>query len=464
MDVSTGASTTFKAETESFGDLEPAQIGGLIAATSDVAVVLDRDGRVCDLAVSDPDLPRDAFEGWVGQNFRETVTLESQPKVDRLLASAAGDDVTALTHVNHVRRGGEDLPIRYRAASLSDERVIAMGRDLSPLASAQRRLIAAQRNAEREYQRLRVTEARFRQYFRYTDEAALFLDAEDRVSDANPAAAARWPQYGRLTGRRLLDLLLPADRAAVAAALGEIRGGTNACVVPLRDGPLILAPLRQDRSGVLVRFAAAPAGANAGASALPLARVLEAMPDAFVVTDQSFVIQVANASFLAMTEAVAPEAVIGSPLDRWLGRPGVDLSVIRTALAEVGSLRSFATVVQGDLGQTQDVELSAARVVHADGHLVGLSIRQASLPDTMIPYRSGQQLADLVGRVPIKEIVRETTETIERLCIEAALELSGDNRASAAELLGLSRQSLYVKMRRFGIVDAEGNGTESEAR
>jgi DNA-binding NtrC family response regulator len=44
---------------------------------------------------------------------------------------------------------------------------------------------------------------------------------------------------------------------------------------------------------------------------------------------------------------------------------------------------------------------------------------------------------------------------IERLCIEAALELTGDNRASAAEMLGLSRQSLYSKLRRFGITDAE---------
>ena len=40
---------------------------------------------------------------------------------------------------------------------------------------------------------------------------------------------------------------------------------------------------------------------------------------------------------------------------------------------------------------------------------------------------------------------------IERLCIEAALELTGDNRASAAEVLGLSRQSLYSKLHRHGL-------------
>jgi DNA-binding NtrC family response regulator len=69
-------------------------------------------------------------------------------------------------------------------------------------------------------------------------------------------------------------------------------------------------------------------------------------------------------------------------------------------------------------------------------------------------------VTELIGRVALKDLVREATDVIERLCIEAALELSGDNRASAAEILGLSRQSLYVKLRRYGLGDlaAEGSG------
>jgi DNA-binding NtrC family response regulator len=65
--------------------------------------------------------------------------------------------------------------------------------------------------------------------------------------------------------------------------------------------------------------------------------------------------------------------------------------------------------------------------------------------------RSADQLVELVGRVPLQEIVAETADLIEKLCIEAALRLTRDNRASAAEMLGLSRQSLYVKLRRYGI-------------
>jgi DNA-binding NtrC family response regulator len=62
------------------------------------------------------------------------------------------------------------------------------------------------------------------------------------------------------------------------------------------------------------------------------------------------------------------------------------------------------------------------------------------------------QLSQLVGRMPMKEIVGETSTMIERMCIQAALELTQNNRASAAEMLGLSRQSLYVKLHRYGMV------------
>ena len=70
------------------------------------------------------------------------------------------------------------------------------------------------------------------------------------------------------------------------------------------------------------------------------------------------------------------------------------------------------------------------------------------------------RLTGLVGRLPLKDIVGETTDLIERLCIEAALQLTRDHRASAAEMLGLSRQSLYVKLRRYGIL---GDNAPEEA-
>ena len=61
-----------------------------------------------------------------------------------------------------------------------------------------------------------------------------------------------------------------------------------------------------------------------------------------------------------------------------------------------------------------------------------------------------QSLASQVGRTPLTTLVRDTTTVLERHCIQAALELAGGKRTHAAELLGLSRQSLYAKLDRYG--------------
>jgi DNA-binding NtrC family response regulator len=65
--------------------------------------------------------------------------------------------------------------------------------------------------------------------------------------------------------------------------------------------------------------------------------------------------------------------------------------------------------------------------------------------------RTAEELTQLVGRLSLREIVAETTSVIERMCIKTALELTGNNRASAAEILGLSRQSLYSKLGSQGL-------------
>jgi len=125
-------------------------------------------------------------------------------------------------------------------------------------------------------------------------------------------------------------------------------------------------------------------------------------------------------------------------------------------------VRLFATTLRGEYGAVTDVEISAVAIGEGAEPCLGFSIRNVdrrraseARPGRELP-RSVEQLTELVGRVSLKELVRETTDVIERLCIEAALELTRDNRASAAEKLGLSRQSLYVKLRRYGLGDLDG--------
>ena len=115
--------------------------------------------------------------------------------------------------------------------------------------------------------------------------------------------------------------------------------------------------------------------------------------------------------------------------------------------------------MRGEFGSICDVEVSAAAVKDSDLACVGFSIRNTSRRVAANDDNSGMapksidQLTQLVGRVPLKDLVRVSTELIEQLCIQAALKLTNNNRASAAEMLGLSRQSLYVKLRRYAMDD-----------
>jgi DNA-binding NtrC family response regulator len=87
-------------------------------------------------------------------------------------------------------------------------------------------------------------------------------------------------------------------------------------------------------------------------------------------------------------------------------------------------------------------------------------IRDAGRPE---PMRRGVSQSDdgmrgvmeLVGSSTLKDIVGETTDVVEKMCIQTAVELTRNNRVAAAEMLGLSRQSLYVKLRKFGLLSKD---------
>ena len=188
-------------------------------------------------------------------------------------------------------------------------------------------------------------------------------------------------------------------------------------------------------------------------------RLVQSAPDCLVLTDAEGRIASANAAFVELAQLANEEQARSESLSRWLGRTGVDLSVLISNLRQRGSVRLFATTLRGEHGAVTDVEISAVLLTHGNQPYLGFSIRDVGRRlgsdarlNRELPQSVGQ-LAELVGRVPMKDIVGETTDLIEQLCIEAALGLTRDNRAAAAELLGLSRQSLYVKMRRFGLGD-----------
>jgi transcriptional regulator PpsR len=483
----------------------------LMAVPADIVLLIDGDGVVRDsAALEDSDL-RDAANGWIGAPWGDVVAVESRDRIDSLLrgsrpqpsADVVGERSPSWRHLNFIGPQGQDVPMSVCSVRVGSPapsapggalRVVAFCRDMRPLAAMQQRLVEAQHAVERDYLRFRHAETRYRHLFGVSSEGMLVLDATTlRVLEANPAAevllssgeaalpsagGSPHPQLHKLVGASFPVGFSPLSHDAVTTVLAMARGAGRAeetrCDLASGVEVVLSASMfRQDSEAFfLVRLSRVNQSVGAAelltANAM-LLKLAQSAPDCLVVTDLDGRVLSANAAFVDLVQLATEEQVRGESLERWLGRTGVDLNVLISNLRQRGSVRLFATTVRGAYGVSTEVEISAALVPHGSDAFLGFTIRDVSrrlLADSHtrreLP-RSVGQLTELVGRVPLKDIVGETSDLIEQLCIEAALELTRDNRASAAEMLGLSRQSLYVKLRRYGLGDLGGDSEVSRS-
>jgi transcriptional regulator PpsR len=471
---------TFVSPQTSLGDLDAGSAASLIAAASDVTLIVDAQGVIRDTAFQSSELMRDLDDSadWVGRAIDATVALDSRPKIAALLREAATTAEPKWRHINHLTTDGRSVPVLYCGVQVGgDGRVVVFGRDLRVMSALQQRLMNAQQSMERDYSKLRDVEMRYRLLFQLSSEAVLILDpAKQRVLEANPAGKEMFGTAAQdIVGHTMAEIFNAESLPALQAHLAAIRSGARSEDVPARlargNQPVqVKASLfRQDNATlVLMRILPVPASHMQPGpvhAAVPdvktkLLRAVESAPDGFVVTDHEGTIITANAAFLEMAQLPHEEQARGQHLDRWVGTSGVDLDVLTSNLRSRGSVRFFSTTIRGEAGGVTQVEISAVSVRNGGHPSFGYAIRnvgprlhvEAPRAARQLP-RSVEQLTELIGRVSLKDLVREATEVIERLSIEAALELTNDNRASAAEMLGLSRQSLYVKLRRYGIGD-----------
>lgn len=471
----------FAAPGDTLAAIDPETAGALIAASADVSLILDDQGVIVDVAFAEQDLGKAVYRDWIGRRWIDTVTSETRPKIEDLLRDANTRAPTRWRQVNHPAAEGADIPVRYCTMRLgADKRVIAVGRDLRALATLQQRLAEAQQGMEREYARIRSAEKRYRLLFQLSSEPVVIVDANSqRVVEINPAAAALFAaDVRRVGGTPFSDLFEVSSRQAIQSFVAAARVAPrvdNVHVEMARDRSAVLLSgslYRQEASShLLVLISRVGAGASARAEGEDnLLRIVGAMPEAFVVIDAERRILSANAAFLDLVQIGSEAQARGELIERWIGRPGVDVDVLFANLRAHGSVRHFSTVARGEFGSNEDIEIAGVASPDGGEPCFGLTIRaigwragRERLGGRELP-RTVEQFTELVGRVPLKNLVRETTDLIERLCIEAALELTRDNRASAAEMLGLSRQGFYAKLRRYGLGDlGDDDSGESES-
>lgn len=449
----------------------------LIASSNDICLVIDEGGVVRDVAINSDDSDLKQAGDWIGKLWVDTVTVESRPKIDALMQPASNDN-ERWRQVNHPGDDNLDLPVMYKSVALDGHAgILAVGREMRQISLLQQRLLDVQHSLENDYARIHQAEIRYRMLFSMSSESILCVDADSRrILEANPAAAELLGgPANKLINRTFPRGFSDNSHDKINSLLMRVRAAGVAeeiLVSTARDGQsvrLSASLVRRDEGPYfLLRIAPSVQDNNSGISHRVI-DVINRSPDSFVVTSVDGAILATNAAFLELVGVATDLQMVKQPLDRWLGRRPTDVSLLLRNLPDRGEIRRFETVVRPEFGDPVDVELSAVSVLDGDNPCLGFIIRQRGIGRAAkktpssgqaeeLP-RTLQEITDLVGRVPLKDLVRETTDIIERMCIEAALRTTNNSRASAAEMLGLSRQSLYVKLRRYGI--GETNGDDS---
>jgi len=412
----------------------------------------------------------------IGKKWLDTVAIDSQPKVNALLRTSEDQDEQKWRQVNQEIDGSASIPIQYSTIFFAKKnQLVAIGKDLSGISSLQQKLVESQQEIERDYANLHAIQNRYLQLFNSIDQAYLIVDSQTlKIIEVNKSAGFLVGDLKKVQGKLFVNLFPGKDHEAIQSYLLESKSGIlqssiQTTLENLKENVEISSTiLREGNQNVCLvsikpKSQAAQLG-TANEQAILLSQALEDFQDGFIVCSTNGVILTSNNTFVSMSQSTQRDTILGKSFEIWLGRASIDLKIILGTVREYGSIKDYASTITADDGSSPlDVRISAVSFSSGKLSLVAIGIhpiskasnQPADKPDSL--GKNAKELTQLVGKVPLKQIVTETTDIIEKLCILAALDLTMTNRASAAELLGLSRQGLYIKMRRFGIVDSNAS-------
>lgn len=451
--------------------IAPEILGDIIAEVSDLGVVISDAGIILWVLVNPAQDYFRRLENWEGKDFRSGLAVESVTKFNARLAEyLTGRGERRAIELNHADAMGRwEFPIRYTFHRIGpDGAILMLGRDLRPIAEMQQQLVKAQMALERDYEAQREFDTRFRVLMESIREAVLFVSVQSgRITEANGLAAT-------ILGKPREDLTGSAFSAEFEMKKrGDLLDTLSNQAISDRGVPL---KVHLRRSGQALRLSATMFRAAGDRLLLCRIQTEDDAPaptdmlgthlnglyhqgaDAIVFSDAAGLILSANEGFLDLIDAAHDMNVKGRSLGDYLQRGSVDLKVLTENATRSGRMRLYPTKMAGEFGSPRAVEISVTAIQAGTTPIFAYVVRDASRIESVRPVGAPvtndnvRSVMELVGSATLREIVAETTNVVERMCIETAVELTMNNRVAAAEMLGLSRQSLYVKLRKYDLL------------
>ncbi|MGY9045567.1 hypothetical protein P775_06105 [Puniceibacterium antarcticum] len=456
--------------------IEPELLSSIIGVASDIALVVSGNGVILSVLLNRNETSFGNLAHWEGRSIREFLTIDSIPKFDAIQSDYKnGKAPTKSVELNHTDNAVWEFPVRYSFHPFGAEQSLLMlGRDLRPIAETQQQLVQAQMSLEQGYESRREFDARYRLLLRTVHDAVVFVSVTDgRVKDANePAAALLGTTRDELVGASFAQEFRDKRREEFIDGLVNTSFSDAAAGVEVQTRrsrkKVVVTPSVFRAGGERVLICRLTTSGDVSAKhdelSVNLNMLFDKGADAVLFTSITGVIHACNDSFLDLIDAAHLVDIKGRNLSEFLGRGQIDMSVLIENARRSGQMRLYSTKLMNDYGSKTAIEMSATYLDDRNEPELGFVIRDATRVDAMrkAPLQgaeeSSRNVMELVGSATLKEIVTETTDVVEKMCIETAVSLTRNNRVAAAEMLGLSRQSLYVKLRKYGLLSKETDG------
>lgn len=452
--------------------LSSKELSLIAQASADISLLLDDGGTVLNIYSENQNLAKQIPDDLIGKKWLDIVVPDSISKVHRLLEDASPDRIAKFRQINMVGHNkNKVLPILCTLIKTSsDKKIIVIGRDLSEASKLQQDLVAAQNELNKNYLQINQLEERFRSIFEIGTESIMIIKGDDGYPivemNGNAIKQLLLAKHSCI-GKSFLSLLPANELSKVINFLQDVQNSGE---------PNTLETFVNGDQAIQIR---ATSFSNAGKPYLlfnlkPLdlasssnlidsnsltIKAIENNAYGFIVCTPEGLILKANKAFIKLSQTKTEQDLIGTSIQNYLGADTSDFDQMMQSLRGKASTQSCVSSISNNSSSIKLVDISAVSVTQPRA-CVGMIFRQVDSrlnKDKRIDkklVRSSQELSMLVGKVPLKEILAETTDLIEQLCIKAALTLTEENRVSASEILGLSRQSLYIKLRKYGLLDS----------
>ena len=450
--------------------LNPDIFGDVILRASDLSILIDEAGLILEVIFDSENTNIGSLEHWRTKNLRDFLTSESIDKFNfqmNELLSIKNEAKLKPFQLNHINTNDNEFPIQYTAHPTGvKNQILLFGKDLTQMAKAQQELMRTQLKFEKEYDRYRSFDTKYRVVLEECGIPFLLLNSENRIIDHNKKAA-NFFNITDMRGNSLGEIFDVTGKNNIIEELRKLKNESpnrhlNLRIRNLNKTVEVSGTFFRSSAGlqVLLRIGEETGAPQSIENVKPyLSTLYEKSSDSFVFTDDMGRIVEANESFLNLCEAPSEDKIIGTMLSKFFKNSETDVRVLTDSAKQFGKIRNYSTEFITLFGSKVLVTISSTWILHKNYNYFGFILRDSS---SIISEKENENdkhnwdsTTKLVGTAPLKKLVAQTGDIAERICLETALNLTNNNKVAASEMLSLSRQSLYVKLRKYNLVDSK---------